>query len=303
MSESFTYRVKNEIYNNLSKNCSIYNILGIIYMCGEFKDDEIIIKSDSYSFIIKCFTLIKKTFNISNDIFIKKKSEIYQYNSICITGDFAKDLNKKTESLDYTDFMSNVSYIRNFLKGVFLSNGYINNPGKSYHLEIKTFYKAKADFLIKLFFVVDIEAKVIIRKNYYVIYIKDSESIMDVLVSMGANNAFMEFENIRIIKDVRNNTNRQVNCETANIKKTVSASIKQRLDIEYIRDNYGLEKLPKNLREIAFLRLEMQNANLKELGESLVPAISKSGVNHRLRKLSYIANKLKNNEKVSEEML
>ena len=122
--------------------------------------------------------------------------------------------------------------------------------------------------------------------------------ISDVLTIMGANVSMMKFENVRIVKDVRNTVNRRVNCETANINKTVSAARKQIEDIEYIQNTVGLEKLPHNLRDIAALRLEEPDATLKELGEMSEPPVGKSGVNHRLRKLSQIAQNIRENGRI-----
>jgi DNA-binding protein WhiA len=139
----------------------------------------------------------------------------------------------------------------------------------------------------------NIEAKIILRKKYYVVYLKEGESIVDILNICEAHVALMKLENMRILKEMRNSINRKVNCETANITKTVNASSRQVEDIEYIRDHYGFEKLSDNLRQMAEVRLEHQDAPLKELGEYLTPCVGKSGVNHRLKKLSELADKLR----------
>ena len=138
-----------------------------------------------------------------------------------------------------------------------------------------------------------IEAKIVLRKKYFVVYIKEGNLIVDILNVMEAPVALMELENIRILKEMRGSVNRQVNCETANINKTVSAAVKQMEDIIYIRDKAGLDSLPDNLREIAELRLARPEATLKELGEALDPPVGKSGVNHRLRKLGSMAELLR----------
>lgn len=138
-----------------------------------------------------------------------------------------------------------------------------------------------------------IEAKIVLRKKYFVVYIKEGSQIVDILNVMEAPVALMELENIRILKEMRGSVNRQVNCETANINKTVSAAVKQMEDIIYIRDTAGFDSLPDNLREIAELRLARPEATLKELGEALDPPVGKSGVNHRLRKLGNMAERLR----------
>ena len=138
-----------------------------------------------------------------------------------------------------------------------------------------------------------VEAKIVIRKKYFVVYIKEGNQIVDMLNVMEAHLSLMELENIRILKEMRGNVNRQVNCETANINKTVSAAVKQINDIIFIRDTVGFESLPAGLAEIARVRLEKPEATLKELGEELEPPVGKSGVNHRLRKLCEMAESLR----------
>ncbi len=153
--------------------------------------------------------------------------------------------------------------------------------------------EAKAKQIQGLILSMGIEAKIVLRKKYFVVYIKEGSQIVDILNVMEAPVALMELENIRILKEMRGSVNRQVNCETANINKTVSAAVKQMEDIIYIRDKAGLDSLPDNLREIAELRLARPEATLKELGEALDPPVGKSGVNHRLRKLGSMAELLR----------
>ena len=137
------------------------------------------------------------------------------------------------------------------------------------------------------------DSKIVMRKNNYVAYLKEGAQIVDLLNIMGAHVALMELENIRIVKEMRNNVNRLVNCETANLNKTVSAAVRQVQDINYLEGAIGLSALPSNLEEIALYRLQHPSASLKEMGEMLNPPVGKSGVNHRLRKLSELANQLR----------
>ena len=188
---------------------------------------------------------------------------------------------------------------RAFIRGAFLAAGSISDPEKFYHFEIACATEAKAKQIQGLILSMGIEAKIVLRKKYFVVYIKEGSQIVDILNVMEAPVALMELENIRILKEMRNSVNRKVNCETANINKTVSAAVKQIEDIVYIRDTIGFEGLPENLEEIAKARLERPEATLKELGEGLDPPVGKSGVNHRLRKLSILAADLK--EKRSEQ--
>ena len=142
----------------------------------------------------------------------------------------------------------------------------------------------------------EVEAKTVLRKHYHVVYIKEGSQIVDMLGIMEAHVALMNLENVRILKEMRGTVNRKVNCETANINKTVSAAVEQINDILYIRDQVGFDRLPAGLEEIALARLEQPDATLKELGDSLDPPVGKSGVNHRLRKLREIATQLREHE-------
>ena len=146
----------------------------------------------------------------------------------------------------------------------------------------------QANKLIQILHSFDIEAKFVLRKKYYVVYLKDGEMIVQFLNILGAHIALMELENTRIMKEVRNTINRKVNCETANISKTVNAATRQVEDILYIKEHYGFDNLQGNLREMAQVRLEYPDVSLKELSQYLDPPVGKSGVNHRLRKLSEI---------------
>ena len=145
-----------------------------------------------------------------------------------------------------------------------------------------------------------IDAKIVLRKKSYVFYVKEGAQIVDMLAIMEANVALMDLENIRILKEMRNSVNRKVNCETANINKTVNAAVKQIEDIRLLEEKVGLESLSEGLEEIARLRLQYPEATLKELGLMLNPQVGKSGVNHRLRKLSVLADDLRENK---EELL
>ena len=164
---------------------------------------------------------------------------------------------------------------------------------RNYHFEIACISSEKAAQIKELFEFFGLEAKIVLRKKYYVVYLKEGAMISDTLNIMEAHIALMKFENVRILKDVRNSVNRRVNCEAANINKTVSAARKQIEDIEYIKNTVGLERLSENLRDIAYARLEEPDATLKELGEKLSSPVGKSGVNHRLRKLSQIAQDIR----------
>ena len=180
-----------------------------------------------------------------------------------------------------------------FIRGAFIAGGSVTNPEKSYHFEIVCDTEDMAKLLIDIIKDFDIEAKLIERKKSYVVYIKDGSMIVDLLNVMGAHMSLMDMENVRILKDVRNRVNRKVNCETANLNKTVNAAVKQIEDIRFIEETKGLKYLPEGLRAVARLRMEEPELSLFDLGQMLSPPLGKSGVNHRLRKISEIAGELR----------
>ena len=183
---------------------------------------------------------------------------------------------------------------RAFLRGAFLASGSISDPQKSYHFEIVCQEEARARLLQQLYRTFELDAKVVQRKKYYIVYLKEGAQIVDALNVMGAYVALMNLENVRIFKEMRGSVNRIVNCETANINKVVGAACRQVEDIHYIQSKMGLDELPPALREMALIRLEYPDSSLKELGELCDPPVGKSGVNHRLRKLGELAEKLRN---------
>jgi DNA-binding protein WhiA len=187
-----------------------------------------------------------------------------------------------------------------FLRAVFLLAGSVNNPEKSYHFEIVCQKEEDAEFLAGLMNSLSLDARIIPRKRrlkqQLVVYLKEGEQISDALGLMGAHQSLMKLENARIVRNIAGTVNRRVNCETANLMKTVDASVRQTEDIRYLRDSVGLEQLPQGLREAAELRLKMPDATLRELGEALDPPIGRSGVNHRLQRLSELAARLRGEE-------
>lgn len=179
---------------------------------------------------------------------------------------------------------------RAYLRGAFLSIGSVSDPQKEYDLEFVCDSLDDAEKLVGYINSFGIEAHITQRKNSFVLYIKDADSLVDTLNVLGAHNALMYIENLRAEKDFRNLINRKVNCETANISKTINAAEKQIDDIRKIEKYLGLEKLPQQLQQMAQIRLEHAESSLAELGQYLDPPVGKSGVNHRLRKLSKIAD-------------
>ena len=312
---SFSSRVKEELSRQISpaRHCQIAELAAILSLCGRIHIDEeecfsIRIHTENVAVARKYFTLLKKAFNIKADISIRRNAFLKRnrtYTVLVRDHDAAVRVLEATKLVDeHGEVGENLSVVRNlviqnpccrraFIRGAFLAAGSISDPEKFYHFEIVCASMEKAKQLQEVISTFSIDAKIVVRKKYYVVYIKEGSQIVEILGVMEAQLALMDLENIRILKEMRNSVNRQVNCETANINKTVSAAVKQLGDIVYIRDTVGLDYLPEPLADLAGLRLEMQDATLKELGESLNPPVGKSGVNHRLRKISMIAEKLR----------
>lgn len=182
---------------------------------------------------------------------------------------------------------------KGLIRDAFLRSGSISDPEKFYHLEIVFPSLEEAEEMKELLEGFALDAKIVDRKGHYVVYLKEGAQIADMLRLMEAPSALMEFENIRIVKEMRNSINRQVNCEAANLGKTISAAVKQVEDIKFISSTVGLENLSEGLEQTARKRLEFPEATLKELGEQMDPPLGKSGVNHRLKKLSEFAEDLR----------
>ncbi|MDD3139411.1 MAG: DNA-binding protein WhiA [Lachnospiraceae bacterium] len=316
---SFSGEIKEELSKHWSpaRHCQIAELAAIVSMCGNVlitSKGEYCIKVHTENLAVarKCFTLIKKTFNISTEISIRRNviKKSVSYIIFVKKHEDAIRILQATKLLDeYGDINEELSIVRNivvqqtcckraFIRGAFLAAGSISDPKKSYHFEIVCATMKKGKQLQDMINSFSMDAKVVPRKKSYVVYVKEGSQIVDLLNIMEAHVALMELENVRILKEMRNTVNRKVNCETANISKTVSAAFKQVEDITYIRDNLGFNKLSEGLEDIALTRLMYPDATLKELGDLLTPAVGKSGVNHRLRKLSDIAAKLRKNKEV-----
>jgi len=284
---SFSHEVKKELAKHMSsaRHCQLAELAAILHFCGQIGANGsgefyLGIQSENEFVLQKCFTLLKKTVNIEAGVF-QKEEDIQR-----ITQLFGR-FDEPVSSL----LLKSSCCQRAFLRGAFLCVGSMSDPEKGYHLEFVCVDEQIALQLQEVMLCFGIEAKIILRKKYYVVYIKESESIVELLNVMEAPVALMNLENLRILKEVRNSINRKVNCEAANITKTVNAASRQIEDIELLRDTLGLANLPLQLRQMAEVRLSYPDASLQELGDYLDPPVGKSGVNHRLRKLSELADK------------
>lgn len=311
---SFSKNVKEELSKQISpaRHCRISELAAIISLSGHVKITEhnrLILKIQTENILLarKCFTLIQKTFKINTEIIIRNNqgNNSNLYKLIVIDHNMALKVLQATKLIDNNyEIRENFSITSNlviqntcckraFIRGAFLAVGSISNPKKDYHFEVVVPFKEKAIQLQKVIATFSIRAKIIKRKKNYVIYLKEGSQIVNILNVMEAHVALMDLENVRIYKGMRNSINRQVNCEAANIGKTVRAATKQIEDINYIIDNKSSLLLSDNLKEVANLRINHPDASLKELGEMLNPPLGKSGVNHRLRKINQIADKLR----------
>ena len=310
---SFSGMVKEELSRQIStaRHCRIAEIAALLSACGKMTAAGILrFQTENDAVVRKYFTLLQKTFNIETEIAIHesrqmKKGNVY-YVEITDPGQVETVLQGTKLSVNEGDgetlYTENALLTqqscckRAFIRGAFLASGSISDPEKGYHFEIVTQDERKATHLQEIICSFQIDAKIVLRKKSYVVYVKEGAQIVDMLAIMEANVALMNLENIRILKEMRNSVNRKVNCETANINKTVNAAVKQIEDIRLIEQKKGFHNLNEGLAEIAELRLQYPEATLKELGMMLNPQVGKSGVNHRLRKLSEIADELRMNE-------
>lgn len=311
---SFSAETKNELARVFSDNkcCNISELSAIVRLSGSiqiagYKKLNLKISTELNSTARKVFKLLKSNFGINTEISVNKNQMLKRNSSyvLMITNDMgAKDLLRELGILSEEEgfltmnkvpenLVKDNECVRAFIRGAFLGGGSISDPEKNYHLEFVTNNEDFAESLKNLINSLGFNSKTVSRKNNYVVYLKESEQISDLLNIIGAHQALLSLESTKIVKEMRNNVNRLVNCETANLSKTVNAAVRQIENIKYIEEKIGLNHLPPNLREIAMLRIEYEDLTLKELGEMAKPELSKSAVNHRLRKIEQIADDLR----------
>lgn len=305
---SFSSEVKEELerHTGSSRHCQLAELAAIIFMTAniEIKDGRafrLSLQTDNSMVSRKFFTLIRKAFNIRNSIPQSGQEIKPVIEDTALIEDLLRAIRMMDTEGNIKDINEGINPMvtrnscckRAFLRDSFLCVGSISDPNKGYHLEFVCTHESQALYLQSLIESFDIEARIVRRKKYYVLYIKEGAGIVDLLNIMEAPVSLMNLENLRIVKEMRNSINRRVNCEVANITKTVNAATKQIEDITYIKDHYGFNKLQEALRQMAEVRLEHPDATLLELGTYLDPPVGKSGVNHRLRKLSELADKIR----------
>lgn len=265
------------------------------------------IQTENAAIARRMYTLIKDHFQVETELLVRRKMKLKKNNVYIVR------LKKGTEEiLSKLGIMEGMLYhgrvpeeislntqkIKSYLRGAFLAAGSVNSPDTSrYHLEIYSSYEEHNDDICEMMNRFGLNARTLERRSGYITYLKESEKISDFLALIGASVSVMRFEDTRIVRDMRNSVNRLVNCENANLNKTIDAASRQIENIKYLDKQVGLDTLPEKLREIAVVRVENPDASLKELGD-MIPSgpISKSGVNHRLRKLNKMAEDLRENE-------
>ena len=309
---SFSSEVKEELVKKTdsARHCQIAEFAAFMGMSGnvsETDDARVCIEfvTENELTVEKFYELLFKIFGIKEDADTNIQLRSGKETIIRITGQ--EDVAKILMTLKWCDdqftqiepVFADPRIVRMdcckkaFIRGAFMERGSISDPNKFYHYEIVCKYEEDAEVLRGMLMFFGMDAKVIARKNSFIVYMKEGNNITDTLNLMGAVVSQMNLYNVMILKGISNDVNRKVNCETANLNKTIEAAVKQIKDIEYIRDTVGLDSLSDGLMQVALLRLENPDMNLKDLGELLDPPVGKSGVNHRLRKIGEKADELR----------
>ncbi|MBQ1491142.1 MAG: DNA-binding protein WhiA [Blautia sp.] len=272
---SFSGKAKEELSQVVprARHCLLAEMAGLYGAIGKMVDGKVHLPPDHEVGTRKFFTLLRKTFNI----------ELVQCGEETAKAFLSPEITQR------------LCCRRAYLRGAFLAAGSMSDPEKSYHWEVVYPQEEGARTLASIMEECGFSPRVVARKKNFVVYVKDQDQISDLLAAMGAPVTVMELANVKILREMRGSVNRQVNCETANIGKTVSAAMRQLEDIDIIDRKAGLSSLPEALMQMAELRRRYPEATLQELGDLSEPRVGKSGVNHRLRRLGAIAESLRRN--------
>ncbi|MDO5558251.1 MAG: DNA-binding protein WhiA [Oscillospiraceae bacterium] len=298
---SFSNDVKSEIACTVTDSDKKFACLyGMIIFCKQYTRDTICLQTES-DVVARLFPqLMSEVFHdaihIEKEMLQRKnKTALYSFQingqELVSRVSSMMKINPDKREIDIKNIDNN--NLANFLAGVFLSCGSVTNPNNEYHLEFVVATGQLYSDLSLMLGSIGLEGKKVIRKNSHILYFKESENIEDILTFMGAQQSTLELINVKILKDVRNRVNRISNCDLANCNKTIEAALKQKMDIELIASSCGLDSLPVTLQEIAAARINHPELSLKELGEILDPPIGRSGVNHRLKRITKIADELR----------
>lgn len=287
---SFSSDLKEEIskINNLNKKDEVrYELIGYLISKNATIAKRNIRYATESEYNINRFSKLLRNLNIDNEIEFDGKSFIITFK----IKNLIKEIEIKENQLEIRNKnVENENYKRAIVRGTFLGAGSINNPNKTYHLEINLSTKENMEFLYNILKECKINCKRLLNKNS--IYLKDGEEISAIIALFGANSSVLKFEDIRVQKEMNGKVNRIVNCQTANLNKTLNASVEQIDAIRKLQQSNKFNKLDDNLKEIALLRLEYPDMSLLELGKKLKEPLGKSGVNYRLKRIIKIAEEL-----------
>lgn len=299
---SFSTEVKNELarLEPHDVNCDKAELLALLRMSGAIvlrgMKIGIHFSTENAALARRVLQLLKSNYQVQTEVLITRSRRLKKNNRYQVQVVPSLQVNTALTELQLLSVESDLknpllashAARKNYLRGAFLGGGSVSRPNSDYHLELVTGNEVFAQTIIKVMQGFSLKAKITDRKNDYIVYLKDGESIVKFLNVIGAHTAMMELENARIIKDMRNNVNRVVNCETANLGKVVKAALRQVNCIKFIESKMNLSELPESLLFIANLRLEYPEASLNELVDH-ANGLGKSGINHRLKKLQELA--------------
>lgn len=305
---SFAAQTKKELTAIVNEPCcALAELQALVELNGEVKHVDgrrtLDVETENVSTARRIYTELRKTVGVHPEVSVRKKMRLKKNNVYSVRLQQGIDTALRQLGLEaeadgaicLTKSVPEATCCRRaYLRGAFLAAGSVNDPGSnSYHLEMTVHSLQEARRLQELMDEYDLRPKVIPRKNGFVVYLKEGEKIVELLSVIGAHQALLRFEDIRILKGMRNQVNRLVNCETANMNKTISAAVRQLEVIQTIDERMGLQNLPDHLREVAEMRQQFPEANLKELCDRMDNKVTKSGLNHRLKKLEQIADNLR----------
>jgi DNA-binding protein WhiA len=321
---SFAYQLKNELARNVldKRCCACAELRAFLQLSGKLlirrNSKELVLQTQSAALARRLFSLFKFSFELSPQILFSRKNKLQKNNTYFLRIMGKKEAWRVLMELDFFTFhpqngrlilKTHPSLVsrdepvekccrRAYLAGAFLAGGSMSNPEATYHLEITAPYETYARLIVDNMAFFALPTRYFQRKDDYVVYLKGGEKIGEFLRVISASNALLEFENIRVVKGIRNKTNRLVNCETANLTKTVVAAWEQINDIKVLEETLGLDNLLPSLAQVARLRLMHPEATLRELAAAAVPPLTKSGVYHRLRRIGALAQKIRSGEGV-----
>lgn len=294
---SFSKELKEEISkteNLANKEAVKYELIGYLISSNISREKSEIKFSTENEYNINRFSRLLSNMQINKfDISLQGKIYIIKVK----ISEIEKYISEVTEDIKIDTYNLTQEQIKWIIRGSYLGGGSINNPQKKYHLELGLKLQQNAEIIVQnLQQIFNIKSNIVEKKNEYAIYIKDGEEISKFLALLGANKSVLKFEEIRVQREMNNKINRIVNCESANLNKTINASIEQIEAIKRLKENNQFEKLSDSLKEIATLRIENPNASLVELGQMLKEPIGKSGVNYRLKKIVEMGTELFSNK-------